>query len=129
MGALPNRRTRSTSIVSVVCAVVLTLLVGACTGDEVGQDRARCSFDSAAWQAVPADKPRRKQRMAEDLVACRTLLGTGRDEVVGLLGREGLLPYSEGLEYSAGWGLIDPLLLTVHFDRHGLVSSVDLVES
>jgi hypothetical protein len=97
-------------------------------------DCAVSAFDKAKWRA-PGSRARSsflgrasvRQKMADQLVACRKLYGLRRSEIRALLGK----PYPENrfnLYYELGdqrsGGNLDSEFLRVHFDRRSRVADV-----
>jgi hypothetical protein len=66
--------------------------------------------------------------MAEQLVACRTLIGMTHGQVVELLGNRDLSSNDIRMDYIVGseFPEIDPVILSLRFDGKGFVREVTL---
>jgi hypothetical protein len=116
---------------------LLGLALVAAAGCGQASSAARCdgsSFDSDAWRRDSqrrADGLTDRQRLADQLVACKTLIGKSRGQVRGLLGRREAINssrrvWSYVIGPPRGGFNIDHEMFSVYFDERGRVRSVDI---
>lgn len=93
-------------------------------------------FDSVVWRDASVGAETlgdRRYRMRDDLLTTRPLMGRSRIQVVNLLGPPTRFDQDTGssIYYYLGTGdqfmPIDPYLLQIRFDDHGVVSSVEVI--
>ena len=147
-----SRRLRARFLEAVKALLFVSLaLVGvgavvafAAGGSTRADDCSLARFDSRAWadkdsaREQPGRGPSTRQRLADQLIECETLLGARRTQVWGSLGRpdnyaaqdtrfyeEGTWSYTLGVE--RGFFGIDDEHLLVRFDPSRRVRSLELV--
>lgn len=108
-------------------------------GDDGGH--ASCkndTFDQVAWRATGSQTrsglqggASRRQKLADQMIACETLDGRRRDDVRRLLGKPDFPSRAERYYYELGEGrsagLLDNEFLSIRFDRSARVAAVEIV--
>jgi hypothetical protein len=133
----PSSQRRRALVVTALVGLALSVafVAGGCSGDEAA--RPGCDgfpFDSAACRAETSNSGApgaltERQRMADNLVACESLLGTSRTDVRRVLGaadvkgEDGDWYFDLGPDRDAG---LDREQLEVKFDERGRVTKTEL---
>jgi hypothetical protein len=127
----------SRRVAAAVCAAALTAASSGC-GDKKHHAACEKGFDRAAW-SVPGSKgrdslvghPSKRQQLADRVVACQTLDGRKRSDVRALLGKPDFPSRSTKYYYELGAGrsagLLDNEFLSINFNQHARVTTVEII--
>lgn len=127
-----NRRTNRTAYLLVV---IIGIGLSGCQASDTASSCNDSQFNSASWksQASWSGRPSLRQRMAGDLLRCKTLVGRTEAETIRLLGRPEHpgRPDEDGPCYELGpqrdLGGLDNEVMCLTFDAHQKVKQVEVV--
>ena len=110
------------------CRAFLIALLAIFVMAGCSQKQHYAEFSSENWKVAEIKE---REGMAKDLISKDILIGKTHDEVVFIMGKDGIIENGnfDGFQFVVGQSYIDFILLNILFDSDGHVSKVFITQS